>query len=140
MLFRISSGFIKLFKKDRNGIPNYKHVKDHIVENKHAVAGIVTSLFLFILLINVTIISSSRLDRIRSLIIEKTTLSLKVVQLEDDVFEANAKYSVLYKRYMAIKTDVVEKKPPDRKRNLPSSKKNAITREVVIDQLSFIKD
>lgn len=144
MLYRISVTVVSLFKKDVNGVRRYVHIKEHISEHKPGFIGLLTSLFLFIMLINVSLTSSSRLDQIRSSDAIITGMSDTISNLEEEILRSTAHHSLTVHGYeVRLKECVIDNtistpipKPPDKKQ--PNRK--FITRELVIDKLKDISD
>ena len=135
MIFRILTLSLTLLKKDKNGIRNYVHVKDHISKNKPTLALFTVSLFLLGLLISSNL---RNFELIRDL--EYTTkkisyLELKVSDLEGDLFTSNTKFVLLSDEHSGCLRD-----PPPEEPTGPTRSKSVITRKLVIDLLDGIKE
>lgn len=135
MIFRILTLSLTLFKKDKHGIRNYVHVKEHISKNKPTVIMFIVSIFLMGLLISSNL---RNFELIRDL--EYTTkrishLEIQISDLEGDIFTAKAKLRALSAQHSGCLRDPPPKKPLE-----TTNDKSIVTRKLIIDLLNDLEE
>ena len=134
MIFRILSLSLGLLKKDKNGVRNYIHVKEHIAKNKPTLVLFTVTLFLLGLLISSNLRNFELIRDLEYTNKKISHLESKVSDLESDLFIANAKLRILSDNHVDC-TVPSPKKPIEAKRS-----KSIITRKLVIDLLKDIQE
>lgn len=131
-----------MLKKDANGIRRYKYVKEYIAEHKDIVIGLLSSLFLLFLLLKVSLVSSNRLDQLRSANTAYASMVDTTTHLEEKLLQNTIHYNLMVSDYESrlnkCSISIVESTPDSKDPIKKSTSRKFITRELVMERLKHI--